>query len=66
MNNTNNPQKLEFQDKGGEETDIVKENIPKTLAGNRIVVMIRARIKAIKEGGEAKDKGSRIGGKGNI
>ena len=28
--------------------------------------MIKARIKAIKEGGEAKDKGSRRKGKGNI
>ena len=38
----------------GEETDKVKENIPETLVGNRIVVVIRVRIKAIKGRGEAK------------
>ena len=38
----------------GEETDKVKENIPKTLVGNKTVVVIRVRIKAIKGRGEAK------------
>ena len=57
LNSTNNPQKLEFQDKGGEETDKVKENIPETLADNRTVVVIKARTKAIKgrERQKAKD-----------
>ena len=59
MNSTNNPQKSEFQDKGGEETDKIKENIPETLAGNRTVVVIRARIEAIKRGGEIKEGGSK-------
>ena len=66
MNSTNNPQKSEFQDKGGEETDKIKENIPETLAGNRTVVVIRARIEAIKGWGEAKGKGSKRGGKGTF
>ena len=48
LNNTNNPQKSEFQDKGGEESDKVEENIPKALADNRIAVVIRTRIEAIK------------------
>jgi len=48
LNSTNNPQKSEFQDKGGEETDKIKENIPETLAGNRTVVVIRVGIEAIK------------------
>ena len=59
LNSTNNPQKLEFQDKGREETDKVKENIPETLADNRTVVVIKARTKAIKGEREAKGKGSR-------
>ena len=50
MNNTNNPQKSEFQDKGGEESDKVEENIPEALAGNKTVVVIRTRIEAIKGG----------------
>ena len=33
-----------------EETDKVKENIPETLVGNRIAIVIRAKIKAIKGG----------------
>ena len=37
-----------------EETDKVKENIPETLVGNRIAIVIRAKIKAIKGRGEAK------------
>ena len=57
MNSTNNPQKSEFQDKGGEETDKIKENIPETLAGNKTAVMIRVRIKAIKGREEAKERG---------
>ena len=55
-----------FQDKGGEKIDKVKENILETLVGNMTIVVIRARIKAIKEGGEAKDKGSKRGGKGTF
>ena len=62
MNSTNNPQELEFQDKGGEETDKVKENVLETLAGNKIAVVIRVRIETIKGKGEAKGKGSKKGG----
>ena len=54
MNNTNDPQKSKFQNKGGEESDKVKENIPKALSDNKTAVVIRVRIKAIKERGEAK------------
>ena len=50
INSTNNPQKSEFQDKGGEESDKVEENIPKALADNRTIVVIRTRIEAIKGG----------------
>ena len=59
MNITNNPQKSEFQDKGEEEFDKVKENIPETLVGNRTAVMIRVRIEVIKGRGEAKGGGSK-------
>ena len=44
LNSKNNPQKSEFQDKGGEESDKVERNIPDALAYNRTTVMIRARI----------------------
>ena len=54
MNNTNDPQKSKFQNKGGEESDKVKENIPEALSGNRTTVVIRVRIEAIKGRGEAK------------
>ena len=59
LNSTNNPQKSEFQDKGGEETDKVKENIPETLAGNKTIVVIKARTEGVKGEREAKGKGSR-------
>ena len=58
MNSTNNPQKLEFQDKGGEETEKVKKNISEILAGNRTAVVIKVRNEAIKGGGEVKERGS--------
>ena len=48
LNSTKTPQKLEFQDKGGEESDKVKENIPEALSSNRTAVVIRVRIEAIK------------------
>ena len=57
MNNTNNPQKSEFQDKGGEESYKVEKNIPEALAGNKIAVVIKARIETIKGGGEVKEWG---------
>jgi len=37
----------------------LKKNISKSLASNGIVVVIRAKIEAIKKGGEVKDKGSK-------
>ena len=65
LNSTNNPQKSEFEDKGGEESNKVKKNISKILAGNRTAVVIRARIETIKGRGQAKGKGSKKGkGKG--
>ena len=51
MNSTNNPQKSKFQDKGGEETKKVKENISENLAGNKTVVEITAKNVIIKGGG---------------
>ena len=67
MNSTNNTQKSEFQDKGGGETDKVKENILETLAGIKTVVVIRARIETIKGGGGGgKGQGMEKMGKGNI
>ena len=68
MNSTNNTQKSEFQDKGGGETDKVKENILETLAGIKTVVVIRARIETIKGGvgGGGKGQGIEKKGKGNI
>ena len=50
MNGTNNPQKSKFQDKGGEETKKVKENISENLAGNKTAVEIRAKNVIIKWG----------------
>ena len=47
-----------MQDKSGEETDKVKKNIPKTLAGNKTAVVIRVRIEVIKGWKEAKEGGS--------
>ena len=47
LNSKNNPQKLEFQDKGGEKPDKVEKNILEALAGNRTDIVIRARIEAI-------------------
>ena len=58
MNSTNNPQKSEFQDKGGEESDKIEKNILEALAGNRTVVVIKVRNEAIKGGGEVKERGS--------
>ena len=67
MNSTNSPLKSEFQDKGEEESDKVRKNIPETLAANRTAVVIRARIETIKGKGEAKGKGSKKGrGKGTF
>ena len=57
MNSTNNPQKSDFQDKGGEETNKVKENIPKNLTGNKTAVEIRVRNVTIKGGREANEWG---------
>ena len=54
INSTNNPQKSEFQDKGGEESDKVEENFHEALAGNRTAIVIRTKIDAIKGGGEVK------------
>ena len=54
LNSSNNPQKLEFQGKGEEESDKVEKNIPEILVSNRTAIMIRARIEAIKGEGEAK------------
>ena len=54
LNSTKTPQKLEFQDKGREESDKVKENIPEALSSNRTAVVIRVRIEAKKGRGEAK------------
>ena len=59
LTTTNNSQKSEFQDKGGEEINKVKENIPKTLVGNMTAVVIRAMTEAIKGEGEEKGKGSK-------
>ena len=50
LNSTNNPQKSEFQDKGGEESNKVEENIPEALAGNKTAVVIRTKIEVIKGG----------------
>ena len=50
LNGTNNPQKSKFQDKGGEETKKVKENISENLAGNKTAVEIRAKNVIIKWG----------------
>ena len=54
------PQKSEFQDMGGEESDKVKKYIyiSEALAGNMITVVIRARTKVIKGGEEIKERGS--------
>ena len=57
MNSTNNPQKSDFQDKGGEETNKVKENIPENLTGNKTAVEIRVRNVTIKGGREANEWG---------
>ena len=57
LNSTNNPQKSKFQDKGGEETKKVKENISENLAGNKTVVEITAKNVIIKGGGGRKMKG---------
>ena len=58
LNNTNTPQKSKFQEKGKEETDKVKKNILKNLAGNRIAVKISTRNVPIKRGREANVRGS--------
>ena len=58
LNSTNNSQKSEFQDKGGEESDKIEKNIPEALAGNRTAVVIKVRNEAIKGGGEVKERGS--------
>ena len=63
LNSTNNPQKSEFQEKGGEETNNVKENIPENLGGNKIVVEIRAKNVIIKEGRKANERGIWVGKK---
>ena len=47
LNSKNNPQKSEFQDKGGEKPDKVEKNILEALAGKRTGIVIRARIEAI-------------------
>ena len=57
------PQKSEFQDMGGEESDKVKKiyiyiYISEALAGNMIAVVIRARTKVIKGGEDIKERGS--------
>ena len=50
LNSTNTPQKSEFQDKGGEKIDKVKENILESLVGNMTSVEIRTRDMPIKRG----------------
>lgn len=58
-NSSSNPQKLEFQDKGEEESDKVEKNILAVLVSSRTAVTIRVKIEAIKGGGEVKKKGIR-------
>ena len=48
LNSGSNSQKSEFQDKGGEESDKVEKNIPEALVGNKINMVIGARIEVIK------------------
>ena len=62
MNSTNTPQKLEFQDKRGEETDKVKKNILENLVRNKIAIQIRARNVAINGGRQANGKGASFEG----
>ena len=59
MNGTNNPQKSKFQDKGGEETKKVKENISENLAGNKTAVEIRAKNVIIKWGVGGREENER-------
>ena len=54
----------EFLDKRREETNKVKENIPKNLAGNMTAVEIRTRNVPIKRGRQVNVRGSLRGEKG--